>query len=192
MNKLNENKILEDFKTNELDLRFAKPEKKEEIEEKVNTYKTIKNNFYKRFVNLLETNILDKYNNNEKDYLLNNLTNDFLIIFYFKNENEKNNKLNENNKEKINYKNIIEFLQYLLELQFKFEKDDGILNNDDNKFIYIILWFKCNSNYIYNIVKIFKNFDKYIPNLLNNIKDIVENKNVKIEISVQTQNIKNM
>ena len=97
---------------------------------------------------------MDKYNNNEKDYLLNNLTNDFLIIFYFKNENEneKNNKLNENNKEKINYKNIIEFLQYLLELQFKFEKDDGILNNDDNKFIYIILWFKCNSNYIYNIV----------------------------------------
>jgi hypothetical protein len=50
-------KLIEDFKTNETDLRGET--EMQEIYVKINSYKSNKNNYYKMFYNLLEQ-IIDK------------------------------------------------------------------------------------------------------------------------------------
>jgi hypothetical protein len=52
-------KLIEDFKTNETDLRGET--EMQEIYVKINSYKSNKNNYYKMFYNLLEQ-IIDKIN----------------------------------------------------------------------------------------------------------------------------------
>ena len=191
INKCNGNKLIEDFKTNETDLRGEIEE--EELNEEINSYKSKKNNYYKMFYNFLEQ-ILDEIIKEDKENLIDLITNDFYTIIFYVNEkqvlqkNNINNNLveqDENNENtKINQnKNIIDFVRYIAELQLEIDSKESIFNDIDKKLIYILLWFQCNLVFIQNIIKIYKILCNYIPNLLEKIKDIIKNEKVKFEIS---------
>jgi hypothetical protein len=67
INKCNEIKLIEDFKTNDRNLRGKIEE--QELNGEINLYKSNKNNYYKRFYNLLEQ-ILDEIIKEDKDNLI--------------------------------------------------------------------------------------------------------------------------
>ena len=188
-NKCIENKLIEDFKTNERNLRGTIDP--DEITEEINLYKSNKNNYYKKFYNIIEQTFKEKYGE-EIDNILDYITNDLYKIIYYQNENQSKNNFNKDKVEKGNNDNniiinepgnIIEFIKYIAESQLELDIEEGIFNDIDKKLIYIVIWFQCNLLFIQNIIKIYNILCNSIPDLLEKIKDIIKNNNVKFEIT---------
>ena len=204
-NKCIENKLIEDFKTNERNLRgVIDPD---EITEEINLYKSNKNNYYKKFYNIIEQTLGDNFGQ-EIENLLDYIADDLYKIIYYKNENQvKETGIQNNNKNNFNYKveegdndniikinelkNIMEFIKYIAESQLELDSDEGIFNDIDKKLIiYIVIWFQGNLLFIQNIIKIYKILCNYIPNLLEKIKDVIKNNNVRFEITQRNPSYK--
>ena len=190
-NKFIENKLIEDFKTNERNLRgVIDPD---EITEEINLYKSNKNNYYKKFYRIVEQTFKEKFGEEIK-YLLEYITDDLYKIIYYKNENFNNLKVERGDNDNViiinEPRNIMEFIKYIAESQLELDSEEGIFNDIDKKLIYIVIWFQCNLSFIQNIIKIYIILWNYIPDLLDKIKDIIKNNNVKFEITLRNPEYK--
>ena len=170
INSCNESKIFEEFNENENIIR--KKFNNENNNYFISDYKKNKKNFYGRFLNLIDNEYFYEIDENKnKIYQL--LFKDFIKIFILK-------------KFENNIENIENFLYYLCELQYNFEKKEGIIN-DENEF-FLIFFLNNYSNVIYLMIKIFLIFTKYLPNLIELLKTNFDK--VKIEESFRNPEFK--
>ena len=170
INSCNESKIFEEFNENENIIR--KKFNNENNNDFISDYKKNKKNFYGRFLNLIDNEYFYEIDENKnKIYQL--LFKDFIKIFILK-------------KFENNIENIENFLYYLCELQYNFEKKEGIIN-DENEF-FLIFFLNSYSNVIYLMIKIFLIFTKYLPNLIELLKTNFDK--VKIEESFRNPEFK--
>ena len=159
--KLCINNFKDEYLNLENEIRNSDKNKEEIIKDLIKLEKTqnsmeenIKNEFEKNLV------LMDLINHN------NIVLSDYLKIYI-------------SSKFKNNFDKIQKFLEYIIQLKFK----DYSLGRGYSMIGRITLWLESYSNYIYELLNVYDNLSQYIPDLLKNIKLVVDSHLIKIKIS---------
>ena len=188
--------ILKTYKNNEDNLRDDIDKKNIEKQKKKYFEELKKNNNYFNNLILKEqrlNNIINIKNDNEeeKDKLYDLIINDYYTFFLSTNLNQKNQKNDENEEEKIliidNIDNNKRFLNLMVNLR-NTKIQQCLNNNDENKDIILKLatninWIENYSDDIILLQQMFLKLNMKIPELNEQIENIIKNKEIQYEIS---------
>ena len=189
------NEILRRYKSNENSLRGRIDENK--IDSRIKSYKK-KLKVYNEAISLEldKSNIISKITNDKdsKNKFFDLFLEDYYILFIDKYLNktkaiidkEENADNKEETKNKIDYYNIKQFLKFIVKKRI--ESNEIFQENEPIKMTAsTINWIESYSLEISNVIEMFYKLNKYVDNLFTLIKDIINNNEIKYEISKRSE-----